>query len=195
MKMFDKHSTDSDLWIAIKCNDQNAFKLLFDRYWGRLYTTARTYLKDGEVSEALVHDIFLNIWIKRDQLNILNLKNYLTSATRYHVYKELKIKKTARIVYTEECIEFNASFAVNQAEEKFSAQTLKKQLGYYLGSLPRRCKEVYLLSREEQLSNQEIANRLNISKRSVENQITHALQHLRVNIKNLLILVVTVLFN
>ncbi|WP_084185644.1 sigma factor-like helix-turn-helix DNA-binding protein [Chitinophaga niabensis] len=59
---------------------------------------------------------------------------------------------------------------------------------FFSDALPKHCKEIFLLSRQENLGNQEITDRLNISKRSVENQITHALQYLRVNLKNFFIL-------
>lgn len=76
----------------------------------------------------------------------------------------------------------------NTVEEKIQEQSFCKQLYVSLNNLPKRCQEIFLLSREEQLSNREIAERLNISKRSVENQITHALQQLRIYFKHLLLL-------
>ncbi|WP_343306627.1 RNA polymerase sigma-70 factor [Chitinophaga niabensis] len=184
MNMIDANSADADIWLAVRNEDKAAFNLLFNRYWGRLYQTALSLLGDNEASEEIVHDVFLNIWLKRNTLDITDFKNYLISATRYHIYRELKAKKATQ----ELPAEYSGSFSFNYAEEKLSEQTFREQLSFYLGALPKRCKEIFLLSRQENLSNQEIADRLNISKRSVENQITHALQYLRVNLKNFFLL-------
>ena len=66
---------------------------------------------------------------------------------------------------------------------------MERSLTAYLGQLPARCREIFLLSRTQQLSNHEIADRLGISKRTVENQITAALQHLKLSLKHLMLLV------
>lgn len=190
MNMIDANSADADIWLAIRNEDKTAFNLLFNRYWGRLYNTALSLLRDSEASEEVVHDVFLNIWLKRNTLEITDFKNYLISATRYHIYRELKGKKALQ----ELPVEYTAAFSSNYAEEKLSEQTFREQLSFYLGALPKRCKEIFLLSRQENLSNQEIADRLNISKRSVENQITHALQYLRVNLKNFFLLLILLQF-
>lgn len=184
--MIDANSADADIWLAVRNEDKTAFNLLFNRYWGRLYNTALSLLNDKEASEEIVHDVFLNIWLKRNTLEIADFSNYIISATRYHIYRELKTKKATQ----ELPVEYSGSFTSNYAEEKLSEQTLREQLSFYLSALPKRCKEIFLLSRQENLSNQEIANKLNISKRSVENQITHALQYLRVNLKNLFLLLI-----
>ena len=186
MNMIDANSADADIWLAIRNEDKAAFNLLFSRYWGRLYQTALSLLRDNEASEEIVHDVFLNIWLKRNTLEITDFKSYLISATRYHIYRELKAKKTTQ----ELPAEYSGSFTSNYAEEKLTEQTFHEQLSFYLSALPKRCKEIFLLSRQDNLSNQEIADRLNISKRSVENQITHALQYLRVNLKNFFLLLI-----
>ncbi len=187
MKPIHPAADECELWEAIKFGNQKAFKILFDRYFPTLMATASHYLQDEQACENIVQDIFLNIWLKRDVLEIRDFKSYLKAAARYHVYKVIRSKKLAgSVIFTDENLENESAYAINNAEEWLNVSALKTQVSGYLRMLPKRCREIFLMSREENLTNGEIAEKLNISKRSVENQITTALHHLRVNLKNYL---------
>ena len=67
--------SDNELWRAIKLDDKKAFDMLFERYWSAMYTSAYNYLRDSELSAEIVHDVFLNIWQKRKEFQIISLKN------------------------------------------------------------------------------------------------------------------------
>jgi RNA polymerase sigma-70 factor (ECF subfamily) len=82
---------------------------------------------------------------------------------------------------------------MNDGELNIHYQDLEKSVDKELEELPRRCKEIFTLSRREQLSNDEIATRLDISKRTVENQLTHALRHLRLSMRHFLIIMFVVI--
>jgi RNA polymerase sigma-70 factor (ECF subfamily) len=82
---------------------------------------------------------------------------------------------------------------MNDGELNIHYQDLEKSVDKELEELPRRCKEIFTLSRREQLSNDEIAIRLDISKRTVENQLTHALRHLRLSMRHFLIIMFVVI--
>ncbi|HMG07179.1 MAG TPA: RNA polymerase sigma-70 factor [Mucilaginibacter sp.] len=184
--MFVSPLSDVELWNAICCNDELAFTALFDRYWVRLYKTAVRYLKDHEASEEVVHDVFLNIWKRRHQLEIESFPNFLLTAIRYQVYNRMRSAKP-RVILTAADIELN-ELDHNKGENRIKDQELQQELNQYLDQLPKRCQEIFYMSRVNQLSNQEIAGRLGISKRTVENQITAALKHLRVSFKNIWII-------
>ncbi|MCX2575090.1 RNA polymerase sigma factor [Pedobacter sandarakinus] len=185
MKLINPDTSDESLWRAIKNGNEHAFKLVFDRYLPILMATARRYIKDEATCENLVQDIFLNIWIRKENLDIKDFKSYFTASARYQVYKELKAKtENSSLLYTDETLEFSQSHQANEAEERFHVAELKAKIDRYMLQLPKRCREIFLLSRREHLTNGEIASKLSISKRSVENQITAALKHLRSNIGN-----------
>ena len=187
MKPIHLEANERELREAIKFGDQKAFKILFDRYFPTLIATASHYLQDENECENIVQDIFLNIWLKREVLEIRDFKSYLKAAARYHVYKVIRSKNLAgSVIFTDENLENESVYAINSGEEWLNVSALKTQISGYLRMLPKRCREIFLMSREENLTNSEIAEKLNISKRSVENQITAALHHLRVNIKNYL---------
>lgn len=179
--------SDSELWKLIQLDNNKAFDLLFNRYWSAVYTTSFTYLKDQEACTELVHDIFLNIWRNRHNLEVVSFKNYLTTASRYQVYKLVKKGKANPIMFVDEYDALpDPGYVVNLGEEKISYQEMESSIELVLAKLPKKCKEIFMLSRFDNLSNQEIAEKLGISKRTVENQITIALKVLRVSIKAVL---------
>lgn len=185
MKVTDANASDEMLWNAIQEGNEIAFKVVFNRFLPTLLATARHYLKDENTCENVVQDLFLNIWLKRQTLRINDFKSYFTASARYEVYKVLKKQKSLNgVLYTDQQLENSTMVQMNEAEERYDASALKNQLASYLLELPKRCREIFLLSRQEHLSNAEIAARLNISKRSVENQLSLALNHLKLHLKD-----------
>ncbi|SEA13215.1 RNA polymerase sigma factor [Pedobacter hartonius] len=182
--MFQTQTSDLQLWASIRQDDESAFNELFKRYWIRLYKTAYQYLKDKEASEEVVHDVFLNIWDRRGELEILTFSSYMLTAIRYQIYNRMRAAKSP-LIYGDDQIPMNNFPDYNSAENKIEEQELHQEVYSYLQSLPKRCQEIFCMSRIDQLSNDEIALRLGISKRSVENQITIALKHLRICLKHL----------
>jgi RNA polymerase sigma-70 factor (ECF subfamily) len=181
--------SDSELWEAIAADSSKAFDVLFERYWTTIYATAFSYLKDPEICTQIVHDIFLKIWEKRGVYHISQFKPYLTSAARYHVYKHLKARKASALTYVEDYESFGRlQQSQNEGDEHLNYLELEHELNTTLIKLPKRCREIFALSRTDQLSNEEISERLGISKRSVENQLTTALQFIRTYLKYTVIL-------
>ncbi|MEJ2882293.1 RNA polymerase sigma factor [Pedobacter sp. GR22-6] len=185
--MLDRNTSDDELWEAIKDGNVRSFELLFDRYWQAVYTTAFSFLNDAESAAEIANDTFLNIWRKKETLTIGAFKNYLTTSARYHTYKVLKAKKKLRLSYVENYDQVPASLIAvqNEAEEKIRCLNIQEDIERALIELPKRCREIFLLSRIGNLSNGEIAEKLSISKRTVENQISIAQKYLEHNMKNI----------
>lgn len=180
--------SDSDLWKKIVHHDYRAFTILYDRYWFVLYKTAGKYIKDPETCEEAVHDLFLNIWNRREYLEIEDFSSYLKASMRYHIYRLLKKESASVVTYVEEYPEELALTHENDGNEKLLYHDLEKELEERLKPLTKRTAEIFLLSRKEHLTNAEIAERLGISKRSVENQVTKALKFLKTYYKVIMIL-------
>ncbi|MEO6522899.1 MAG: sigma-70 family RNA polymerase sigma factor [Mucilaginibacter sp.] len=190
-----KTLTDSELFEAIKLNDEKAFNLLFERHWSTVYSVAHKYVKDEEAALEIAHDIFLNIWTKRLQLNISLFKAYVITAASYHGIRKRQTLKAIPIQYVEdyEYAEDTAYLmpdqqAYNDGETKLDEQEMQDKIDILLNDLPKRCREIYSLSRRDNLSINEIAVKLGISKRTVENQLTVALKHLRTSLRYLVVL-------
>ena len=179
--------TDQELWEAIKKNDEQAFAKLFYRYSTKIYSKAYSYLRDQEVCEQIVHDIFMGLWTGRHTLQITSFSAYLTSASRYAIYKHKYSAKVVPIEYKEDLEDsmFLNRSSQNEGYSKMACQELELEVDSHLATLPKRCQEIFIMSRRQQLSNEEIANELGISKRTVENQITSALKHLRFSLKDI----------
>jgi RNA polymerase sigma-70 factor (ECF subfamily) len=177
--------SDEELWGAIVMDDSRAFAVLYNRYWKKLYKTTNYYLKDAAAAEEILHDVFVVLWNRRQYLKIESFSNYVYITTRYHVFKYLKAAKISPIEYIEQYAEDTLPISLNDAEEKISYNDVTLQLESSLKELPKRCREIFWLSRIENLSNEEIADQFGISKRTVENQITHALKHLRLSYQEL----------
>ncbi|ERJ58336.1 RNA polymerase sigma-70 factor [Sphingobacterium paucimobilis] len=185
--------TDLELWELIKLDDKKAFSQLFNRYSARIYAKAYSYLKTSATSEQIAHDIFITIWNNRKTLEIKSFNNYITAAARYRVYKHISLNKAIPIDYKENIEDLNSFKSVsNLGYNNITYEDLEKEVNGYLDSLPKRCKEIFLLSRKYFLSNDEIATKLGISKRTVENQITHALKHLRISLKDICIYLIII---
>lgn len=180
-------SSDTVLLDLVRKGDLSSFNILFDRYWEKLYATVFSVCSDREACSEIVHDIFLNLWLKRESLQIVNFKAYMQASARYHVYRYVKRVRKQSLEYRED-MEFSELSVANEGELSIRYSELEKNVERELEELPGRCREIYTLSRREHLSNDEIASRLDISKRTVENQLTHALRHLRFSMRHFLLL-------
>ena len=195
--MLNKSLTDPELIGAMLQNDEKAFNQLFERYWSRVYTVAYRYVKDEEACLEITHDIFLNIWNKRHELNINSFKSYVITAASYHGIRKKQTIKAAPIQYVEDyehseddAYALNQLSETNEGETKIWETEFDSTVDTLLNDLPKRCREIYKMSRKDNLSISEISVRLNISKRTVENQLTNALKHLRTTLKYMLIIII-----
>lgn len=177
------NKTNNELWEAARTGDAKVFAILFNHYWAKIYAAAYSYIYNKEICEEIVHDIFLNLWQKKETLDIRNFDAYILSAARYHVYKALNSSHFKKIYFSTDPAVFPHQNLYNEGEEKMIFEEMESSIDFCIEQLPNRCSEIYKLSRKEFLSNDEIARQLNISKRTVENQITYALHKIRVFLK------------
>ena len=170
---------DKELWEEVVADNARAFAVLYSRHWKKLYHTALYYLKDHDLAEQIVHDAFVTVWQKRKHLKIENFNSYIFATSKYHVLKQLSASKR---ISTEPVEQYESVLTVASiAEDRLNYEDLEYKLKKCLAGLPDACRRIFLMSRLEQLSNEEIAQKLGITKRTVENQITHALKHLRLS--------------
>lgn len=191
------NTPDALLLAAVYNNDEKAFNLLFERHWSKVYTAVFKYVKDQETCLEITHDIFLNIWNKRHELNIRSFKSYVITAGSYHGIRKRQSMKASPLMYIEDYEYTDATEYAHHQKADYNDGELNIDLGelnfevdHLLNELPKRCREIYSMSRKENLSITEIADRLNISKRTVENQLTNALKHLRASLKYVSLIII-----
>ena len=174
-------STNSDdilLLKLIKQGDQIAFRHLFYQYADSLERFITYYIHDREKSQDLVLDIFTYIWENRQNFEIkLTLKAYLFQATRNKSFTYIRDKKIP--VYLEE---MKGMEIVQNYDSELELQELHLLIEEAVSLLPDKCREIFRKSREENLTNKEIAGQLHISEKTVEGQITIALKKIRIHL-------------
>ncbi len=174
----DTQLTDIQLINAIGKGDTTAMALLYERYWKVLYLSAWNILQDKYVAEDLVHDVFCSIWTRREELNKIEIPiAYLRRSIRFGVYNYIRNNKVRKEVFSnlsERLIGIDLS-----SEEIFERKEVTNQIENAINSLPTQCREVFILSRQNDLSHRQIADRLNISPKTVERHITLAFKKLR----------------
>jgi len=190
----DNERSDEEL-VAMLCSavcEQEALEQIFHRYHKQLYHVAYSILRNEAIAKDVVQDIFIDLWNRRDHSVIKNLSGYLQGAIKFQVLKHLRNGKIRdRHLAVMEAVKF-----VNATEEAINFSELERILKDSVEMLPPRCKEVFMLSRFENLTNKEISDRLNISTKTVEGQLTKALSFLKSQIKGitfLLLILLTVL--
>ncbi|MEL7124495.1 MAG: RNA polymerase sigma-70 factor [Bacteroidota bacterium] len=172
-----KNLTDSELLVKSE-REEKAFRVLFDRYWFRLYQYSYNILGDPAVCEDLIQDVFVDLWQKKDKSAIKNLSAYLFQSVKFQIFKSMRNGKTAQ----KHLDRIQQIGSYNSIEDQLNATETAGQIKKLINQLPKRCRQIFVLSRYEYLSNQEIAEQLGISVQTVKNQISKALAHLREHI-------------
>jgi len=175
---------DSKLLCLLKTEqDKMAFSELYNRYWDKLFGAAFKRVKNVEVAEEIVQDLFTDIWSRRKGLDIKSeLPVYLFSAIKYRVINYIHKEQLKNSFVNNGVAIF--SELDNSTEELVIANDLKNHVDNNVQLLPVKCREVYELSRNEHQSNKAIAQKLSISEKTVENQITKALKRLRTSLNS-----------
>ncbi|MGQ1947300.1 RNA polymerase sigma-70 factor [Geofilum sp. OHC36d9] len=176
---------EKDLIVRLKDGDQTAFQLLFHFYYPGLVTYASQFTISTADSEEIVQDFFVRLWSRHNQIILCDsFKNYFFSSVKnacLDFLKHLKIEKK----YVSEMMELSKHHLAYDVD-LFVASELQDKLKQGIDLLPDKCRQVFVMSRIDGLKNDEIAAQLDISKRTVETQISKALKVLRVELKDYL---------
>lgn len=170
---------DSELMDRLREGDDLALKLIYKKYWNQLYLSAYNVLHDQPACEDIIQDLFINLWNKREQIEIkTSLKSYLYASVRYEVYRQVRHGSVREDIFD------NIQDRLQTPSEYGNIE--HRELLSYVNSIvdgfSEKCKVVYKLSRDEQLSHKEIATKLDISPKTVENHLNKALRQLRISL-------------
>ncbi len=171
--------TDAQLILRIVQSDTQAFECLYKRYFSKLYAAAFKRLQNSDVCQEILQDLFVNLWDRRQKLNIDHVEAYLFTSIKYLVIAQYK-KNSLFEQYINQEIRNDQN--TNFTEELMSFDELNNEYQQALLLLPERCRMVFVLSRSG-LSQREISEKLDISEKTVENQKTKAFKILREALK------------
>jgi RNA polymerase sigma-70 factor (family 1) len=170
--------SDAELLQLLSGNNNDAFEMIYSRYWEELYTSAYYLLRDPDASKDIVQEIFIWLWEKRHSVQIVSLKPYLKAAVKFKVANFIRSGKI-RTSFYDEIADYHDDTSSPTPEELAETNELARIMQTAIQHLPDKCREIYILKREERMSSSEIAQRLNLSVKTVENQITIAQKKIR----------------
>lgn len=174
--------TDAEIVNELALDNKEVFEYVFRTYYSQLCRFSMKFLREKEATEEIVQEIFLYIWKKRHSLNITrSLKAYLYTATRNRSLNYIK-SNSSRVEISVELAEEDQLLHV-PANDNIDPQELRQFISQAIEMLPPKCRAIFDLSKNAGLTYQEIAEELEISKKTVEAQMSIALKKLRESLK------------
>lgn len=180
---FMKREEDQYLWELLKEGDENAFSEIYDRFWDKLYYVAYQKVRNSDVAEGLVQEVFLLLWKKREDLSINNLSHYLAAMLRYSVYRHLASEKAMR---EREDKFVNGQEQVAFMEDAIANKLILDKIIELSNQLPEKCRLVFQYNKLQDQSLQNVAKELNISQKTAEAHLTKALKTIRLSMRGFL---------
>lgn len=172
--------------------DEKAFEYIYKTYFSFMLNYAGQILKDTDAAEEIVESVFLNIWENRSEIKLeTSLKAYLFKSVYNHCLNYIKHKqvKEKYVLYFKHHVAADEDGNIISSDYPMS-QLIENELSEIIEQsiqrLPGQCREVFMMSRYQNLKNEEIAQKLNISVNTVRTHISRALSRLRENLKEYL---------
>lgn len=169
-------------WTQIKKemakDDKKAFARIYEDLWSSLYSVAYNYLRERATAEEMVQEVFVNLWIKRQHLQTVdNISAFAMRALQFQIYDYFDRKAVvARYIESKAASQrVTPDTSHHQIEYDETLTLITKEID----NLPSLTQKIFRLSRFSQYSNEEIANHLDVSVKTVEYHITQSLKHLR----------------
>ncbi len=173
--------SEADLLRGLEGGEEAAFRSLYDLYYQRLVTFAFRFTSDLDGARSIVQDVFVVLFEKRDEIRIhTSLKSHLFQSVRNRALNLVKHEKMKRQHHAIIAFEADEGEAPNDGLE---ISELEDRIAIVVDQLPAQCQKIFKMSRHDGVTNQEIADKLSISKRTVETQISKALKRLREDLK------------
>jgi RNA polymerase sigma-70 factor (family 1) len=180
-----KPETDitSILYMIALHNDERAYKELFNLLYGRLRGFAASILKSNELAEEIACDTMYTLWKNRLQLTaIANVRVYAYVVAKNKALNLLKRNAHNCVSFVDE-IDVNISFHYHTPEQILITEELKNNIDQVVNALPPRCKLVFKLIKEDNLSYKEVAQILDISVKTVDAQLVTAIKRIAAVVK------------
>ncbi len=169
---------DKILVTGLKENDRVSFEKIFNKYSERIYYFSIRYLKHKEDAEEITQEVFVRLWNRRHDLKTeLSFSSYLFMIAKNAVIDMLRKRQKEAAI--NEDFDQNIKSPLYEDNKSIEYKELKKIVTDAIQSLPEKRKQIYLLSREEALTYKQIAEKLDISIKTVESHMRLALQQLK----------------
>jgi len=174
-----KGNTEEDLLQLLQSGNEEAFTEIYDHYWNKLYFLAHKHLKSSQAAEEIVQEVFLQLWHKKNSVQIKSLPQYLAAMTRYAVYHYLA--KENRMPRGERNLEKETAGIFLQ-DETINNRMLLEIVEKLSSRLPEKCRLVFVHNKLLDQSLPQVARQLHISDKTAEAHLTKALKMIRGNL-------------
>ena len=172
---------DKQVVEQLRIGSKDAFHFLFDTFGPKIHAFAMSYLKNEADAEELLQEVFLKLWEIRANIDSSrNIKSFLFKICINLIYDFIR-RKNIEQAYLDYSGRSNPSFADNTWDEVIYNDMLNN-LQQLVTLMPEQRQRIFKMSKEEGLSNEEIAQQLNLSRRTVENQLYRAVSFLKVKL-------------
>jgi RNA polymerase sigma-70 factor (family 1) len=181
------NANDALLLLQLEQGNSAAFDALYEKYWHEAYNHAYRRLKDEDQAKDIVQDIFINIWLKKET-HIENFPAYLSIAVRNRVFKLVEKEKKQSPFFD---VLQNIAPSHVYADSDIRLKEFYRSYETLLNSLPPKRQEIFRLRYQEDLTTKAIADQLELTRKTVQNQLGKAVQQLRISILHLFSLLIT----
>lgn len=178
--------TDKELFHKLQAGDIGAFDAFYRRHFDQLYLAAYRRLQHAEACKDIIQEVFTDCWQRREQISNDNPVAYLHRAVRLQVFKYAA--RTSRLAFFGPAEEMGTLAAA--ATDTLYYKELVQLIELWIDTLPEKRREIFLLHYKEHLSTRLIAEKLNISRKTVQNQIGLAFTDLRGKLPDVAVLLV-----
>ena len=165
---------DLDLVERLKSGDTSAFRTVYAKYVDKLFLFGINIIKDEEDCIDVIQDVFVWLWENREELTITHLKSYLYAAVKYKLTRKILASRRR-----EEILHQRPSTIDAVEDDGLALKELQAVIRDFICTLPPKAREVFVLSRENYLAHQDIAQQLGISENTVRNHLSVSLRKLR----------------
>jgi len=176
------HKENSDKWNTIKDGNIKEFEKIFKKYYNSLCNFALKLVEDPDLAEEIVQNFFVNLWLKRNEIEINNFKKYIFKSVYNNCLQVKKFYKVRENYYKNETKKnavFTNNMYDNEFEKKYYEHEINVKINELIDKMPEKRKKIFMMSKFEGLKYEEIANILSISVKTVESNISKALKTLR----------------
>lgn len=172
----DVHITDQELFSRMRRGDRAAFDNLYERYWMQVYSAAYKRLHDDDSAREITQDIFVQLWTRLQETEIANPGAYLMTAVRNNVYKWMH--REQRFVPVPDLL-LQAAHQADQADAGVLRREFMEKLENLISTLTEAQQQIFRLRFLDDLSTAEIAGKLRITRKTVQNQLGKSVAQLR----------------
>lgn len=179
--------TDQELLAMLREGDWSAFDALYDKHWHKVYANAFKKMHDPDLAKDITQEVFIYLWTHREGNYIDNLEAYLFSAVRNNVFRALK--KDKKFLPIDELL-LEVRIYCSEADARLLEKEFFEAYNILVEAMPAAQRSIYKMKYHENMSTIEIAERLNISRKTVQNQLTRAVHLLRASLLSIAVLLI-----